>query len=247
MIMTLAQVIALFGLVCYISCMLEQQSQSEGETSIDQLYEQTKEKVKRQQYDSAITLLQRGLDFGFDWPMYIVTDSNLVVLVDHPGSRPKIRMMLQEHASGHHAPMVRSSEMGESIRVKGVIVDEQTQQPIPDVQIELVQADANGLYFPEQSTWNPRIFAYLVTNEVGEFSVSTIRPGKYEDDDGATVPAHIHFTLNKDGYRVFGSEFTFEDDSLIMAKGNLDQVPVAILEPGSMSKYFVRIPMQKDD
>jgi hypothetical protein len=51
--------------------------------------------------------------------------------------------------------------------------------------------------------------------------------------------------LNKKGYRVYGGEFTFEDDSILMAQGNIENLPVAKLQNSdSIAQYHVTIPMQ---
>jgi protocatechuate 3,4-dioxygenase beta subunit len=129
--------------------------------------------------------------------------------------------------------------------VIGRIVDESTNQPLEAVSLALAHADHHGLYFPEQTKWNPRLFAYLITNQNGQFVINTIMPGRYQDEEGNSVAAHIHFTLNKKGYRVYGGEFTFEDDSILMAQGNIENLPVAKLQNSdSIAQYHVTIPMQ---
>ena len=127
----------------------------------------------------------------------------------------------------------------------GKVIDENTGKPLSGVSVELVHTDNEGLYFAENSTFNPRLFAYLKTDENGEFVVNTIKPGRYKDDDGNDVPSHIHFTLEKAGYRSYGSEFTFSDDPVFRANGNVDEVPVAELKHvDGKEQYLVSIGMQ---
>ena len=65
--------------------------------------------------------------------------------------------------------------------VYGHIIDEDTGLALNKVKIELVHTDKEGFYFREEGSWNPRIFAYLQSNE--KLSIlhhtdvaSTVRP-----------------------------------------------------------------------
>ena len=197
-------------------------------------------------YDSALTLLRDSYLEGLDKPMQVVSDSRFYPLIDNPSKRSKIRLLLEEFAVENQAKIVRKEEPGESIVVTGQVVDESNNMPIKQVKMDLVQADKTGLYFEENSNWNPRIFAYLRTDDNGNFSICTIKPGRYKDDNGDYVPAHVHFTLAKNGYRGFGGEFTFEDDSIFIANGNAENVLVAKIQKASNNQYYVTIPMQKE-
>jgi protocatechuate 3,4-dioxygenase beta subunit len=56
-----------------------------------------------------------------------------------------------------------------------------------------------------------RLFTYVMTNNVGEFKIVTIRPRGYPNSD---LPAHIHIAIWKDGQNVHGipGELLFDDD-----------------------------------
>lgn len=183
--------------------------------------------IQDMQYDSALAELDRVLRNGSVKPMSVVLDQDLDQLIQHPEYRPKIRTLLKTYAKDESGIMKGQEEPGQRIKVHGILVDERTNQPLEGVLVELVQTDAQGKYFEEESLWNPRLFAYLKTNAKGVFDIKTILPGNYRDDEGEWVPAHIHFTLEKEGYRTYASEFSFETDSVLMKRGNADAVPIA--------------------
>ena len=234
------------GLSLLIACQYNSSDSSTAVLPAEQLSHDAGKKVMEMEYDSAIVRLRQALEKGLERPMQIVTDSNFYKLIDSSTYRPEIRLLLEEFAVESHSAIVRSSEPGEAIFVLGQIVDESNNMTLSDVKVELVHTDRDGYYFREKTMWNPRLFAYLITDDKGEFSVSTILPGRYKDDDGIYVPAHIHFTLKKEGYRTYGAEFTFEDDPVFKANGNIEEVPVAYLQnTKGDNHYYVTIPMQK--
>ena len=63
----------------------------------------------------------------------------------------------------------------------------------------------------EGDNGHARLFAYLKTNDQGEFEVSTILPKGYPDSD---LPAHIHLQMWKDGINIPGvpGELLFDED-----------------------------------
>jgi len=234
--------IALFAL---ISC--NNQPQTIEKNSPEHLYNDAGKMVQAMKYDSAIVLLRLAFDQGFEHPMGIVTDSSFSYLIENPQYRSAIRKLLKAFAVKNHATMVSAKEPGSAIVVKGIIRDESSSLPIESVVVELIHTDNNGFYFEEKSLWNPRLFAYLKTDLNGVFAVNTIMPGRYQDDDGNVVPSHIHFTLEAEGYRTYASEFTFENDSVFKANGNLDSVPVALLKKENGKDYYqVTLNMQKE-
>ncbi len=244
-----------FNLICFLiitSLFSACQSTTESENpenllTEEQYYTGAVEGVKKGKYNSALLLLRQSLENGLESPMDLVRDTHFYKLVDEAEHRPIFRNLLKSYAKEHETIMVRPEEPGEMISVGGQILDESTRQPLQNVLVELVQADKNGLYFKEKSKWNPRIFAYLKTDKNGRFSVYTIQPGTYKDDDENEVPAHIHFTLEANNYRQYTSEFTFDIDSVFMANGNVDSVPVATLKKGEgVPEYEVQIFMQKE-
>ncbi len=199
--------------------------------------------IQNSQYDSALVELRTILEQGSVKPMSLVLDKDIDRLIQHPAYRPKIRTLLRSFAEDESGIMKGEEEVGQRIKVQGVLLDERTDQPLEGVLVELVQTDAEGKYFEEESLWNPRLFAYLKTNAVGEFAIETILPGRYRDDEDEWVPAHIHFTLEKEGYRTYASEFSFDTDTVLLNRGNTDAIPIA--KRVKDFEYEVVIRMQK--
>jgi protocatechuate 3,4-dioxygenase beta subunit len=145
--------------------------------------------------------------------------------------------------------MISDSEPGDQISISGKIMNEKTLEPLANVVIELVHADSLGHYFDEKSNWNPRLFAYLISDQKGEFRVGTIRPGLYKDDEGNYIPSHIHFTLELEKYRPYSDEFTFEDDSILRIQGNRELLPIATVKKSvkGIKQFNIVLYMQKNE
>ena len=211
----------------------------------EKVYEAAVMKRESHDLDSAFLLLEEALDMGLNKPMDIIHDSVWHYLVDDPKWRPKMRDLLKRYAEESEANMARKDEPGLPIQVEITIVEEDTNIPVSNALIELVQADEDGLYFNEQSEFNPRIFAYLITNEKGECKISTVYPGRYRDDANEEVPSHIHFQVEATGYRMYASEFAFADDSVFQMSNNPEGVPVAQFHGNESDRtYRVRIELQ---
>lgn len=201
--------------------------------------------VEKMAYDSAILILDHVLDTTRENPSQLSIDPKFRALVEDAEYRPQFRDLLKKYARGHSAIVTRRNEPGTPIHVTIFIVDETTEEPLTDVSVEWVQADHYGKYFDEPTTYNPRLFAYLKTNEMGQVYAKTILPSGYPDDDGKMTPKHIHFSLEKEGYRPYNGEFVFGDDPMIMEKGNLEEVPMALLiDTEPIPSYRVILPLQ---
>lgn len=234
-------------MIAFFACQNNSKKQTTVISSAEQRYLDASNKVIEMDYDSAIILLRQAFLEGSENPMRIIRDSNFYDLIDDPRYRPEIRLLLKRFSMQNHCEMVRSEEQGEPIYIKGKVLGEAGNQPLRDVSVELVQADINGRYFEEKSMWNPRLFAYLKTNENGAFSINTIQPGRYKDDDGNDVPSHIHITLEAEGYRTYASEFTFENDSIFKVIGNVDNIAVAkFLKTDDKEQYQVILYLQRE-
>lgn len=235
------------NLCLLIGCVGETRTTQQNTIEAENLYETAISKMELIEYDSALICLRGAINAGLVGPMSIVSDSNFFPLVDSSKYRVQLRSLLSETARESNAVLIRSNENGESIQVNGRIIDAENGNALNDVHIELVHADFNGSYFTDDTTWNPRLFAYLKSNSDGQFMITTIKPGRYADDDDNLIASHVHFTLNKDGYRPYGSEFTFDDDSIFQIAGNVESIPVAqSLGDKDLNHYQVIISMQKN-
>ena len=89
---------------------------------------------------------------------------------------------------------------GPQIVVRGRVVD-QNGKPVPGTLIEVWHANASGKYIHEDDAFNAPLdpnFAgsgRLLTDQDGEFLLSTIKPGPYRASPGSWRAPHIHFSI----------------------------------------------------
>ena len=228
------------ALLATYSC-TQNTSLQDSETSLDQ----ARKSISQNDFKKTFQHLSRAFQKKEIKAMSIVQDSAFQKLIDHPDLRPEIRSLIQKHSYEYSCKMTRISEPGEVINVRIKIIDEVSKKPIEGVSAEFVHTDINGLYFAEQSLWNPRIFAYLKSNEQGEFQIETIMPGRYTGEENVEGPSHIHFSLDKKGYRNFSSEFSFNNDPVLLNSGNPEKLPVAdLLHIENKEEYIVTLALQ---
>lgn len=92
--------------------------------------------------------------------------------------------------------------MGQRIIITGRVLDE-NGEPVPDVLIEIWQANAAGRYTHELDSWNAPIDPNFIgrgrcfSNEQGVYRFLTIRPGAYpwKVETNEWRPAHIHLSI----------------------------------------------------
>ncbi len=113
--------------------------------------------------------------------------------------------------------------LGQRIVVHGEVRDSDGRA-VPDTLVEVWQANAAGRYRHERDTWPAPLDPHfagvgrVLTDALGRYSFTTIRPGAYpwRNHHNAWRPAHIHVSL-------FGQAFTqrlvtqmyFPDDPLL--------------------------------
>lgn len=92
--------------------------------------------------------------------------------------------------------------MGQRIIVTGRILDE-NGEPVPNVLIDIWQANAAGRYIHDLDSWNAPLDPNFVgrgrcfSNEHGVYRFLTIRPGAYpwKVETNEWRPAHIHLSI----------------------------------------------------
>ena len=139
--------------------------------------------------------------------------------------------------------------IGEQIIVHGKVFDENSKT-IPNVLIEVWQANAGGRYRHFSDGYKAPLDPYFggcgrcVTDQNGYYSFKTIRPGAYPWPNGGNNwrPSHIHFSI-------FGTSFAqrlitqmyFEGDPLI----KLCPIANTIEDPASLNTLVAQLDMKK--
>lgn len=68
--------------------------------------------AKEDKADSALILLEQAFKEGLESPMRVVTESELQVVIDNPGTRSGLRTLLKEYAREYQCDMVSDGEAG---------------------------------------------------------------------------------------------------------------------------------------
>lgn len=109
-------------------------------------------------------------------------------------------------------------EPGNKLLVIGRVLKADGKTPAPNVVLYLYHTNSNGIYPTKGNTkgWGGRhgyLRGWLKTNEKGEYSFLTIRPGSYP---GGNNPAHIHVTVKEPGRNEYWiDDYHFEDDPIL--------------------------------
>lgn len=144
----------------------------------------------------------------------ILSDKNWMTL--HPMT--EFRQIIKKQARPEKVTMVTEDEPGKKITVKAV-VKTTSGVLLKNVLVYLYHTCNKGWYAADRphvsgnegDYGHARLFAYLKTNDQGEFEISTILPKGYPDSD---LPAHIHIQMWKDGKNLPGvpGELLFDED-----------------------------------
>lgn len=115
------------------------------------------------------------------------------------------------------------SPIGQKIIVYGRIFNT-LGRPLPDIFIEIWQANASGKYRDKNDKHNAPIDPYFfgggntITNKNGEYKFFTILPGAYpwNNHDNAWRPKHIHFSLiSTNFFSRLNTQMYFPNDVLL--------------------------------
>jgi protocatechuate 3,4-dioxygenase beta subunit len=107
--------------------------------------------------------------------------------------------------------------LGETIVMVGVVTDANCV-PVKGALVEIWQACASGKYNhpgdpnPAKLDENFQYWGRAITNDKGEYSFKTIRPGHYEATTSWIRPAHIHLKVHRRGYEELTTQVYFQDD-----------------------------------
>jgi protocatechuate 3,4-dioxygenase, beta subunit len=110
-------------------------------------------------------------------------------------------------------------EKGQKLLVTGKIYKLDGKTPAPNVIIYYWQTDNNGYYSPtkgmdEKAKRHGHIRAWVKTDDNGSYSIYTIKPAPYPNDN---IPAHIHTSIKEPNIdnEYYIDEFVFDDDKLL--------------------------------
>jgi protocatechuate 3,4-dioxygenase, beta subunit len=110
-------------------------------------------------------------------------------------------------------------EKGEKLLVTGKVYKIDGKTIAPNVIIYYWQTDNNGYYSPspkmdENAKRHGHIRGWVRTNENGEYSIYTIKPATYPNDN---IPAHIHILIKEPNIanEYYIDDFVFDDDSFL--------------------------------
>jgi len=143
----------------------------------------------------------------------VLSDTAFMFL--HPFT--EFREIIKRHAKAETVTMISPVEPGKKIKVKGSITTG-NGKALNDALVYVYHTSDKGWYSDtaahiqqyEGDTRHARLFAYLKTDDKGEFEFETIQPKGYPNSD---LPAHIHIMVWKDGNIVgIPGELLFDDD-----------------------------------
>lgn len=109
-----------------------------------------------------------------------------------------------------------ATEPGERLALDGVVTADDCTTALAGVTIDVWQADATGAYHEPTAPGGPyRLRGKLTTAADGTWSLSTIKPGNYEQAPNLWRPAHLHFIVSAPGYRSVTTQIYFANDPFL--------------------------------
>lgn len=109
-------------------------------------------------------------------------------------------------------------EKGTKLLIKGKVFQVDGKTPAPNVIVYYHHTDNDGYYSPgkdkpENQTRHGHIRGWVRTDEGGNYSLYTIRPGPYPNEN---LPAHIHLIIKEPHLNEYWiDDITFDDDPLL--------------------------------
>ena len=126
---------------------------------------------------------------------FICVAALMIILSDHVASQSVCRPTPPDLFGPYYRPnpqkLLRQSSIHRihSLHMFGTVLSDDCMTPLPNMVIEIWQADPRGSY------WNaPDLRGYIVTDRTGRYEFTTVYPGSYRERSGFR-PAHIHFYI----------------------------------------------------
>ena len=111
------------------------------------------------------------------------------------------------------------TEKGQKLLLTGTVYKLGGRIPAPNVVVYYWQTDNNGYYSPkegmdEQAKKHGHIRGWIKSDENGNYSIYTIRPTPYPNED---IPAHIHLSIKEPNIEnEYYADLYFDDDLLYL-------------------------------
>lgn len=139
-------------------------------------------------------------------------------------------------------------EEGQPLLVTGKVVRKDQKTPAPDIILYYWQTDNKGYYSPrpgmdEKAKRHGHIRGWVKTDNLGNFSIYTIRPAPYPD---GTMPAHIHISVKEPDVsnEYYIDDWVFDDDPILTSeqrKALPQRGGSGILKPFYQGKILVAV------
>lgn len=114
------------------------------------------------------------------------------------------------------------SGKGQKLLLKGTVFKPDGKTPAAGVILYYWQTDNNGLYSPregmdDKAKRHGHIRGWVKTDEKGEYSIYTIKPACYPNDN---IPAHIHLSIKEPAIanEYYVDDLVFDDDKFLTAE-----------------------------
>ena len=109
------------------------------------------------------------------------------------------------------------NDNGPKLHISGTVYKADGKTPAAGTILYFYHTDQKGIYPAEnEKGWGQRhgyIRGWLKTNERGQYSIRTLKPGAYPNRGAA---AHIHCIVKEESYNeYYVGDFLFEDDPLL--------------------------------
>lgn len=141
----------------------------------------------------------------------LITILTCLSLFVNCNSSPRENISFAEDGNNKIIMLAPADEPGDRLIINVTVTNKQSGEPIPDAEVYLYQANANGEYHPadpnDEST--AKLSGIITSDKNGKFTIKTILPGEYEEPGNRHI--HIHYARAKN-FEQTGGVILFEDN-----------------------------------
>ena len=120
-------------------------------------------------------------------------------------TRPDAQGPFYRTGAPGRAAIAAPEEPGVRLIIRGRVLAADCTTPLAGAVLDVWQADAGGAYHDD------RLRGRIRADTGGRYEILSIRPGAYRIDGGRR-PAHVHFTISREGYRPLTTQLYFAGD-----------------------------------